>query len=190
MPSLLPGLSLSLMLLFLSGCSQVVSMGDPAWRALQSGGELVLHQVVTIPANRASVFIQQGEVIIGGRNRYQPFCELVVRDLKASVQTIQPDTFSIIHVKGQTLFVQRQQVLQLAALDSFRLAADSSGDGDLPPDVTETFRMKLSAPRQPHVVLLICGGEEDNLVAYAEPPTLAQMRAALGAVATLRLDGS
>ena len=175
-----------MILVLLSGCTALGSHPTTrTWQQLRGGMTFVLHQPVTIPAERSSLVIQDGEVIHGGASRYRPFCELIVDRLVDRPLLIEPDHFTIEQVRGQTRFTRRDAVpIRLAVLASFRLA--SSGDDSLPPDVTETWRMRLHSPRQPHVILLICGGEEDNLERLAEPPTLAQMRAALGSVASLQ----
>lgn len=167
------------------GCTGIASHPiTRTWNELRSDKVLVLHQPVTIPVKSASVVIQGGEVSPGGRNRYEPFCELVVDRLVEQPLTITPDRFTIEHVKGQTLYTDRSVPLQLAAFNGFRLAS-TGGDNALPMDVTETWRMRLHSPRQPYVTWLICGGEEDNLKDLAEPPTLAQIQAALGRIASL-----
>jgi hypothetical protein len=155
--------------------------------ALNDGMVLVLHRSVEIGAERTSVIIQGGEVISGGRNRYAPFCELVVNSLAEVPQLIEPDVFRIKRVGGETRYADSRQhgPLQLAALDAYvRLAS-----GSLPPDVTETWRLSLYSERQPDVILLVCGGVERNMGEQVDPPTLAQIRASLGAVAQLRPVG-
>jgi len=172
-----------------AGCASVSRHpATSTWLQLRDDMNLVLHQAISIPPGRSTVVIQQGEVIYGGRNRYLPFCELSVRELADQPQLIQPDVFRITAVRGQTLYVQRpaMPLPQLAALDSFVLATSAGSDDSLPIDITETWRMRLASTTQPWVILLVCGGEEDNLVSQAEPPTLEQIGLALGSVASLQ----
>lgn len=176
--------ALFLVALWLTSCAAYRSDPLVATRiALKNNAALILHQPVEIPAGRSSVIIQQGEVISGGRDRYVPFCELVVNKLAETPRTIRPDVFTIKQVGGQIRYGDRRHkgTLQLAALDSFVLAA-----GGLPPDITQTWRMRLMSKQQPDVILLVCGGVERNMGEQVDPPTFAQIRAALGAVATLR----
>ncbi len=156
------------------------------WQKLEGATMLVLNRPVTIPAGQSSVVIQDGEVSPAGRDRYRPFCELSIDRLPDAPVTIAPDRFRIEHVKGQTLYTGTRQRFPLLVVANGRLQLAMDGDDTLPIDVTEAWRMRLSSERQPHVVLLLCGGVEDNLVELAQPPTLAQIRSALGAVATLR----
>ncbi len=179
---------LLLVALLLASCAAYRSDPLVATRiALKNNAALILHQPVEIPGGRSSVIIQQGEVISGGRNRYAPFCELVVDKLAETPRTIRADVFMIKRVGGQIRYGDRHRngALQLAALDSFVLAS-----GSLPPDITETWRMRLISTRQPDVILLVCGGVERNMGEQVDPPTLAQIRAALGSVATLRSGNS
>ncbi len=155
------------------------------WRRLGDGMTLVLHRPVTIPPGRSTVVIQGGEVIHGGRDRFQPFCELAIDHLAVQSEVVSPDRFTIERVRGQTLYTWRLgRPLRLAAAGRFRLAM--AGDDLLPMEVTEAWRMRLFSPRQPQVILLLCGGAEDNFVDLARPPTVAEIRAALGRVASLR----
>ena len=142
------------------------------------GTSVVLHQALTIPADKAAVFIQNGEVkTFRDIDKYYPHCKFEVSTIKESNQTIQPDTF-IIHKSTTDEHVQLNQSM-------FRHVSLNGGDG---PPFIEMYRlMYLRSEKQPDVFRLSCG-------IWAISPnyyqlTVKEVRHALGKLMTLKEPG-
>jgi hypothetical protein len=148
-----------------------------------SGGQFLLHQAVSIQPGTVRVIFQQGSVSRGA-SELQPRCELEVRRILETTQTIPAGSFRIGKVRGMQRFVRRQseRVMLAAAGDSFLLADDTSNEWYM-----YTYRMQLMSDQSQHEApTLVCGGAY-NFAFYARYPTLQEMRDALGDHATLNL---
>jgi hypothetical protein len=88
-----------LAVLILTGC-QSLATGDRTsiWYRLPSGTQLVLNRPLTIPAQRAHVMLQHGEVLPAADSGTVA-CRFEVRDLGPRV--IEPDTFLITDYSSQ-----------------------------------------------------------------------------------------
>jgi hypothetical protein len=183
--------SLSLVLvagILLTACQDSYRVRDEAaggFRQLQ-GGSLLLKQAVTVPAGKARVFIQSGRVAesggwLGGRfDQYLSHCALEIDAVDHAGFTIRPDSFRITRVQHSLTPVVMRTPLQVAARVPVG-SLDSDGSGAY----HEGYHLWLASAAQPAVRRLSCYG------VYAEPPdlappTLAEMRAALGDLAEIR----
>lgn len=140
---------------------------------------VVLHVPVTVQADTTGVYIQDGVITGGSHSRREPYCEFRVRKLKESPQTILPDRF-LIKRAGTNIRLVALPLTQFASRGMFFISSSSDG----PSDVIYTIDMKLYSERQPDVILLECGGAEDQ-PAEAYAPTLEEIQLALGKIATL-----
>ena len=148
-----------------------------------SGGVFILHRSASVPPGRARVVFQQG-VAGHGATELQPRCELEVRRVLETPQTIPAGSFRIGKVRGMQRFVRRESdtIMLAAAGAPLRLADDTSNEWYM-----YTYRMQLLADQpQDEVPTLVCGGAY-NFAFYARYPTLQEMRDSLGDYATLTL---
>ena len=148
-----------------------------------SGGRFILHEAVSIPPGRVRVIFQQG-VASHGASELQPRCELEVRRILETPQTIPAGSFRIGKVRGMQRFVKRQsERIMLAAVGTpMQLADDTSNEWYM-----YTYRMQLLSDHpEDDAPTLVCGGAY-NFAFYARYPTLQEMRDALGKYATLTL---
>jgi hypothetical protein len=150
---------IALMSLLLLACSQaMVPKFDSPWYRVPLGSQLILHQPLTIPANRARIFIQNGRVFNRHPDidQYYPYCEFEIRTLKVSDQVIQADRFRV-HKLSRRIETSLQPVL-LASL------SDSQFDTPLVAYNTEFY---LSSDKQPDVYRLACMyWTDDSMDAY------------------------
>lgn len=174
----------SLCALLMLGCeSAPVDRERSTAFVIPTGSTLVLHQPLTIPAETASILIQDGKVAKGRKVRqYHPHCRLEVLDRMQQPQTVQPDTFVAVKVTDFYEIVQAEPA-QVAQLDGANkpiiLAHDASATWNY---ITE---IRLESARQPNVLRLQC-------MQWNAPPnddyvTVGQIRAALGDIMTLEL---
>ena len=141
---------------------------------------LVLHRDLSIPANQAAVFIQNGEVKnFKDIDKYYPYCKFEVRTIMQNNQTIKADTF-IIHrsTTDETIVQKPQSVFR-------RVSMDDGGGG---PSFIEMFRiMYLRSEQQPDVLRLSCGHRA--ISPNYDHLTVSEVRQALGKLMTLKAPG-
>jgi hypothetical protein len=149
-----------------------------------SGGRFILHEDVSIQPGTVRVIFQRGAVTRGA-SELQPRCELEVRRILETPQTIPAGSFRIGKVRGMQRFVRQQsgKVMLAAAGDAFLLADDTSNEWYM-----YTYQMQLVPDQsEEEAPTLVCGGAY-NFAFYARYPTLQEMREALGDHATLTLE--
>ena len=177
-------LVLPAVLLLLTACQTSGLMGTNLTLFGQlSGGKFIMHRAVSIPPGRVRVIFQQG-IATHGATELQPRCELEVRRIMETPQTIPAGSFRIGKVRGMQRFVKRQsERIMLAAIgEPVRLADDGDNQWYM-----YTYRMQLlNEQPQDEAPTLVCGGAY-NFAYYARYPTLQEMRDALGDYATLTL---
>lgn len=150
------------------------------------GWTLELHKDVIIPAGRTRVFFQSGN-IVPAINEYEPHCQLRVYKISGDQQTVFSDTFSIESVYGTVQQIVVREPVRVAALGDVVLMAgggDGDGDGDSP--IAYFYYMALKADSQPNVNYWVCGGALRD-PAFAEYPTLQEVRASMGGYASLAI---
>ena len=150
------------------------------------GTRIELLKPVTVPPGRTRVFFQGGREG-GGAGQYSPSCNLEVREIREEPQTIRPGTFRVTRVhRAPFVEVVQRRPLRLASL---RLAF-GTGDGDGGDAmIAPTVHMELESAAQPQVLRLTCRGGFDD-PSYAEYPTVAEIRVALGDWARLEIPDS
>ncbi|HYN77079.1 MAG TPA: hypothetical protein VES73_04715 [Lamprocystis sp. (in: g-proteobacteria)] len=181
--------SLTAMLLLaalLAGCVPVELREDAAggWTPIPPGSTLTLNRSVQIPQDRARVFFLSGQVRPAGANN-GPSCGLEVRRIaREGAQTIQPQTFKITRVQNEWTQVA---LLQRAAPVRFQLAQATDGGSGGTAMIQEGYHLWLSGA-DANVMRLTCLGMLDDMW-RARAITVAEIRAALGSVATLEIAG-
>ena len=174
-------IALAVVVSALPGCQSglQVATGDGQFKEL-SAGTLVLHQDIRIPP-RQSHAVFQGGTFSYGSGEYAPHCELEVRKVQETAQTVHAGVFEITSIRGITHYVRRPHRIKLAAAGDFQLLADDSGEW-----IMQAYHFGLYSEDQPNVTRLICGGAY-NFPFYARYPDEQEIRQALGDAATLSL---
>ncbi|MBT8428919.1 MAG: hypothetical protein KJN79_03310 [Gammaproteobacteria bacterium] len=169
--------------LFLGACQSSTTVrevaGENRFTQLE-GASLVLNQNLEIGAGKARVFVQDGDVTFGF-DSYEPHCAFEIKSVQHDGATINADTFSITRVQGSLQQVVSGEPVQTASLQ----LAGLNGGGDGPSSLYLGYHFWLSSVGQPEVRRMSCYG------IYAEPqdaypPTLREIRQALGSVAEIR----
>jgi len=178
-----PWLMLTWLLLLLTACqSGVLPRPSDSMFAQLSGGQFTLHRDMRIPPGRVRVLFQRG-IAAYGAGEYEPRCELEVRRILDTPQTIPAGDYRIGKVIGLRRYVDNSApgANLLAAAGTLRMAYDTSNEWYM-----YTYRMQLQDERQADPPTLTCGGAY-NYAFYARYPTLREMQEALGDYATLTL---
>lgn len=169
----------------LSACqTRVREAADGPWLEIPPGSRLILNRSISVPQDRARVFFRGGRVLSVGAN-VGPSCGIEVRTIpRDGPYTIAPGTFTITRVQDYWTQVARHPA---AAIVRLQLASSTDGGGT--PLIQEGYHLWLSGPSDSNVMRLTCLGMLDDMW-RARAPTLAEVHAALGAIATLELSDS
>ncbi len=143
------------------------------------GASIVLNQELIVTAGKARVFFQNGEVS-QGFDSYQPHCSFEIRSVMHDGFTINADSFVVTQVQRSTQPVVSRRPAQVAAL----FLVGGLGDGGSQ-SYYDGYHFWVTSANQPDVRRMSCFG------VYAQPyelypPTLREIRQALGSVAEIR----
>lgn len=170
-------------LAFLVGC-QGVSVRESAggrWEPLPAGSTLTLNRPVDVPQDRARVFLRSGRLSAQGAS-LGPSCGLEIRTIsRDGPYTIAPGVYSITRVQSVWTQVARRE-----RPDKVRFQLASAPDGGGTPMIQEGYHLWLADGPDTNLMRLTCLGMLDDMP-ESKPPTLEEIRAALGRVATLGL---
>lgn len=145
------------------------------------GSKITLHQPLKVLADRAGLYIQNGENKGGAHSRFEPFCYIRFLNVEQRPRTILADTFVVQSSRIETRLVASNQ----PDLAPFRHIAYRLVDNS-PSDILEVVTMRIHSAKQPGVYLLECGGVEDH-PANVEPPTINEIRRAMGRIMSLQM---
>lgn len=153
-------LNFFMLFFFLAGCQANVGTPDPvpAYATVKPGSQLVLNKPLMIPANRARVYFQDGNIVHENLvDWYKANCSLEIRTLKTFPQEIKIDTFSIQKISWDEEASQSRLIYASSGYISRRFLNDV-GDVGYENYVTHFY---LYSARQPDVFRLNCAHWED-----------------------------
>lgn len=169
--------------LLLAACGGVSTVRDTVGGGYVDlvGATVELHQALPVAAERARVFVQDGRAV-SGFDHYRAHCAFEIRSVDHGGTSIAADNFRIVGVQ-QTL----QQVVAVPDPSTRQLAAVGLAFGMFgldSPYYYMGYHFTLHTDKQPEVMRMTCFGA--YAAAYeVEPPTLGEIRAALGELATI-----
>lgn len=174
-----------LLALLLMGCaSSTMIAKDPGnpYYLPPAGSKIQLNQPITVPSGATRIFIQRGQLVEKMTfDRYVPSCNFEVSTLTDRPQIIDPETFLVVRVQQEmSEVVQLESPVQVASLNLARIF-----DSGLPM-VTHSVHLWIGSDLQPNLRRLTCRGAFDDMP-KAYPPSIAEMRAALGKIAEIIL---
>ena len=147
---------------------------------------LELRQDVAIPEGRARVFIQSGR-IVSSPDEFTPHCALEIRHLSGPPRTVPSGIYPVTRIQQVmtevVLVVPSRQLAQVSVGIGIRFGGASEKDTS-PSDIFEGYHFWLADSANVGLMRLTCFGARD-MPAEAEPPTLADLRRALGSVGRL-----
>ena len=173
-------LAFAALLLSLAAC-QSLRENQARWHRAHDvppGAVAILERAVEFPTERANVYIQDGQVRpYGGVDLYSPHCELIIRGDISHARTVSPDTFEIY-----------RSVQEINPIYGMQTSGSATFPGAGESRAMFQTTMYLRSKSQPHVYQLVCGqwvyGSSDDYL------TVAQIRAVLGNLIVLNLQGS
>jgi len=159
-----------------------VTVDPPAYKTLRESQLFVLTQAIMIPADQASVYFQDGNVINAKLlNQRSPHCRLVVNGLSEQAREIRPDNFRLIRIRYDNYFVLDASRM-IASLTLSQLGMSHDGGAPIAEEYTTYFY--LHSDNQPIVSQLICNHWEDPYDGHHL--SLKQIRQALGSLIEIR----
>jgi len=172
-----------------AGCAAVGNRGD-GQPAIPAGSSVQVNEVLALPTGAARVHIQGGRTMPqGDLNRFEPYCSFGLRKQAGDtslVSTIRPGTFTTGASRegARTERERSRPVLVASRLPLWTERELRGGVGRL----IYYVRVALHSPQQPQVDDLTCQYERDDAL---RPPyfTRAQIRTALGGLASIRVPG-
>ena len=170
------------LLFLIGGCQTLVRESvETGWVALPAGSTLTLNRPVSIPPGRARVFLSdRGARGAGGGTS----CVLEVRRIDhEGIQSIPVGEIPITRVQNYVALVSGR--VPTPSLDrSLRFQLAGHGDSGGSQMIRPGYHFWLDDSHDPNLMRMTCLGRLDD-PAYTRAPTLAEIRAVLGDVATL-----
>jgi len=172
-------LILAISLVFLTACqSWHDSSENSPFYPIPVGSRLILKQPLSIPADRASVYIQRGQIVpYNGRDTYYANCKFELNTLKPVAQTVDPDEFTVSKV---TQYIRLNQLYEPG-----QMYAQISGKGDVSSKLY-AWIIYLRSSRQPDVLRMTCGRWDYR--GAARQLAIQEIRDTLGNLFTLQLS--
>ena len=170
--------------LALGGCQTMIQQSENGnWIDIIPGSTLTLNQPVQVAQDRARVFFVNGRARASGAS-YRPSCALEVRRIsRDGPQTIPAATIRIKRIQHYWTEVVDVRAPDALALRLAGMGGDGGGDGGY--SMIQTgFHLWLDDSADPNLMRLTCLGILADPV-DASPPTLEDIRTALGQLATL-----
>lgn len=155
---------------------QYADVQDDPYYQIPLGSLLILKQNLTIPAHKASLYIQDGRIMpLNDIDQYYPHCKFELYDIAETPRTVKPDTFTIYKFEFDEYVTSK--AVQYAAL-GIRGSASTGF-------VEYGSIMYLRSQQQPNVYSLTCQHWEAPY--DAKPVTLRQIRNTLGEIMSVVL---
>jgi hypothetical protein len=169
-------------LLLLACNTVVVNNEDSPFYSIPVGSKLVLHQTVTVPASRASLYIQGGRIApYSDINQYHPHCKFELNTIKDVPQIVEPDRFEVYKVVHGVDYAGGG--FAVVGNLGFSFAGRSNTNGPSPePYATILY---LRSVKNPDARVMTCQHWEDPT--DARHLTIDEIRKALGNIFTLVL---
>jgi hypothetical protein len=179
-------LPILLILVLVWGCETQIRRSDPGrWIPAAPGGTLTLSQPIPVPQDRARVFFRGGRLQPTGASQ-GPSCGIEIRTISRDGPHVIPaGAFGITRV--QSYWTEVAALAPGRDPRGVRLRLASAPDGGGTPLIQEGYHLWLGGGPDADVMRLTCLGVLAEMW-QAQPPTLEEIRVALGNLATLDLS--
>lgn len=169
---------------FLTACGTALVTDPAAKNYVPSPGSIVtVPQRIEVPGGQTRIFFQRGEIVkkLSDIDHYKANCNFEINTLSETPRYIEPGTYTVTRTTRQEKEVAQIKPLQYASLT---IGGMVSTDGDGPSMYFEEVRMVLTSEQPSDIRNLACRGVLTD-PGWVEPPTLAEIREALGKHATI-----
>jgi hypothetical protein len=174
------------MLFYLLGCQPALVKTEKGYQPIQADATIEITQELTVAANSARAFLQNGRLIRQNRlNLYDINCEIEINTVKEQSQTVPSGLFTVVSVSQQeSPIVFDNQLKNEVQVASLNYAWSSNS----PVDIKRyyTFKLVAQSNSKPQVRALICRGIQETPW-LAQLPTLEEMKRATGLYIILSL---
>jgi hypothetical protein len=171
---------------FLTACSTAL-VTDPGLRNYvpTPGSTVTVPQRIEVPGGQTRIFFQRGEIVkkVSDIDLYKTNCNFELNTLAETPRYIEAGVYTVTRTTRQEKEVVFFKTLQFAAI-GIGGTADVGGDG--PGMYFEEVRMILRSEKPSDIRELACRGVMTD-PQWVEPPTLAEIRQALGKHATIEV---
>jgi hypothetical protein len=171
--------------LLLAGCETLSGVERVSDLRIDLRGKqvsFILNRDVTIPARRARIFLQNGE-IVGSRDLYQPVCIFEIDAVDHQGFSVVSENFDVVRIQRSTVQIASRRNIQLAST----LTASSSLRKGSESRVHDGYHFWLESDSQPSVMRLTCYGVFDR-ISRVKTPTLDEIGMALGDIGFLQVQ--
>lgn len=172
-------------IIFFSACNAALVTDPSAKNYVPTPGTTVnVPQRIEVPGGQTRIFFQRGEIVkkASDIDNYKANCNFEINTLAETPRYIEAGTYTVTRTTRQEREVVLFKPLQYASL----AVGGMVGRGDGPPMYFEEVRMTLRSEKPSDIRNLTCRGVMTD-PAWVEPPTLAEIREALGQYATLKV---
>ena len=171
-----------------AGCTTQMATGpESPYYKVPPGSVIRLAERIRIPPSRTRIWIQGGRIVGTGFNSFEPSCNVEVRRLnETGDQFVEPGEFRVIRTQFLREAIVSSGQVMVASAGPLRLAEAQDNGGD--EFFYEGYHLWVENPSQPDVRRFTCRGLY-GFPYESRPPSIAEIRAALGSVATLELPG-
>jgi hypothetical protein len=187
-------------IIFVAGCQTTDYTGDEtSYRyRIPVGSTLTLNQPLTIPADRRSIYVFRGKVVIyKDVDIYYPHCQFRLNKIANHVRKVKPDTFIVTkisvwedyHAQGPLRFADANIYTGVGtdAGASGRVVVGAGSGGGGPSIIKRATVISLQSGSQPEVQEIVCAHWGDRGDFYFNDMAIKEMRDALGNVFTINL---
>jgi len=172
-----------LVLLIIPACQSGPYSADSPYYRIPVGSRVEVKKVLTIPANRARVYLQFGKSIQPGEvDQYSAHCWFLSWEVLNKNQTINPDTFIVTHVQEFEDHVLRQGTMLLASSRKVHFWGVDGGSTA----IEYSTEFTIHSDEQQNIRKLVCNHWEDP--SDARHLTLTDIRMALNEIAEIHLN--
>jgi len=171
---------------FITACGAALVTDPTAKNYVPTPGSTVtVPKRIEVPGGQTRIFFQRGEIVKKAKDLdyYKPNCNFEINTLAETPRYIEAGVYTVTRTTRRESEVVLFKPQQYAGLAIGGMA--SKGD-DGAPMYFEEVRMTLRADQASDIRDLTCRGVMTDPV-FVEPPTLAEIRAALGKYATIKV---
>ena len=184
--TLLKGSSLLAGIVLFTACGAALVTNPDAKNYVPTPGTTVtVPQRIEVPGGQTRIFFQRGEIVkkLSDVNQYKANCNFEINTLAESPRYIEAGIYTVTRTTREYKEVAQFKPLQYAGLSIGGMV--SKGD-EGPSMIFEEVRMALRSDKPTDIRELACRGVLTD-PQWVEPPTLAEIREALGKHATIKV---